>query len=82
MKKVQFLRETERGTGTYGASPFADLTEDEFRKQKLGLLKPHPVSGLLPAEIPDVELPAEYDWRHYNAVTPVKNQGSNWGPSI
>ena len=25
MKKVQFLRETERGTGKYGASPFADM---------------------------------------------------------
>ena len=25
MKKVQFLRETEWGTGKYGASPFADM---------------------------------------------------------
>ena len=80
MKKVQFLRETERGTAEYGSSPFADLTEDEFRKQKLGLAASRPVSGLPRAEIPDVELPAEYDWRHYNAVTPVKNQGSNRGP--
>ncbi len=75
MKKVQFLRETERGTGKYGASPFADLSEAEFRAQKLGLLKPNPVSDLPKAEIPDVKLPAEFDWRHFNAVTPVKNQG-------
>ena len=77
MKKVQFLRETERGTDEYGASPFADLTEDEFRKQKLGL-KPKPVSELPPADIPDVHLPPDYDWRHYNAVTPVKNQGTTF----
>ena len=68
------MRETEKGTGKYGASPFADLTEEEFRKQKLGL-RPNPVSDLPPAEIPDVSLPVEFDWRHYNAVTPVKNQG-------
>jgi cathepsin F len=75
MKKVQFLKETERGTGKYGASPFADLTEAEFRKEKLGLLKPKPMSELPSAEIPEVNLPAEFDWRHFNAVTPVKNQG-------
>ena len=37
MKKVQFLRETEKGTGEYGVTEFSDLTEEEYRKNKLGL---------------------------------------------
>ena len=39
MKKVQFLRETEKGTGEYGVTEFSDLTEEEYRKTKLGLKK-------------------------------------------
>ena len=37
MKMVQFLRETERGTGEYGETEFADLTQEEFKAHKLGL---------------------------------------------
>jgi C1A family cysteine protease len=82
MKKVQFLRETERGTGAYGATQFADLTPEEFKQKHLGLdtsLKSGGNVGdalLPPADIPNVILPPEFDWRHYNVVTPVKNQGS------
>jgi hypothetical protein len=35
------------------------------------------VSNSIPlkeAEIPDVQLPAEFDWRGHNVVTEVKNQ--------
>ena len=37
MKKVQFLQETELGTGEYGASSLADLTEQEFKQNYLGI---------------------------------------------
>ena len=83
MKKVQFLRETERGSAQYGPTKFSDLTEEEFKERHLGFYPPKydPVmnvfeSDLEEAEIPeDVELPDAFDWRTLGAVTPVKNQG-------
>ena len=69
MKKVQFLRETERGSGKYGATKFADLTEEEFKERHLGLYTKQydPVlnefdSDLPPADIPSVALPESFDW--------------------
>lgn len=66
------------GTAEYGDTEFSDLTEEEFKERRTGLkpLMRHGASNLRQAEIPDVELPEEYDWRNYNAVTPVKDQGS------
>ncbi|KAL3873003.1 hypothetical protein ACJMK2_036166 [Sinanodonta woodiana] len=76
MKKAQKLKETDKGTAQYGATIFADLTEDEFRRY---VGKPWDLSaneGMRKAEIPVGPIPDAFDWRDHNAVTPVKNQGS------
>lgn len=78
MKRVQFLMETEQGTATYGPTEFSDLTEEEFRQTKLGVdpnLRKDDVHWPT-ADVPDVPVPEEFDWREKGAVTPVKNQGS------
>jgi len=73
-KKIQAL---DQGTATYGASPFADLTPEEF--QKIYLPRQWDMSykeNMKQAQIPKDTPAAEFDWRQHNAVTEVKNQGS------
>jgi len=77
MKKVKLLQNNEQGTAIYGATQFADLTKNEFKKKYLGLNPSLAGNKILPmAKIPDLDsVPDEFDWRNNNAVTPVKNQG-------
>ena len=76
MKLVETLQRTEEGTARYGATKFADLTEEEF-KQYVGKpwnkVKKHN-TGMKRADIPKGSIPTSFDWREYGAVTPVKNQ--------
>lgn len=76
---IRQLNKFEQGSAIYGVTDFADLTQDEYFR-RTGLLKrttefnneiPNPE-----AEIPNIKLPKSHDWRDFNAVTPVKNQGN------
>jgi cathepsin F len=77
MKKVKFLQNHEQGSAIYGATKFADLTKNEFKKKYLGLnLSLNSKKTLPMAVIPqNISIPNEFDWRDHDAVTPVKNQG-------
>lgn len=79
MQYAQYLNDNEQGTARYGATKFADLTRDEFSRMYLGLRPDLASENEVPfpyAEIPDIELPTDFDWRTKGAVTEVKDQGS------
>jgi cathepsin F len=86
-KRIELLTLNEKGTAVYGDTEFSDLTDKEFKERYTGLkpLLRRPGTTLDRAVIPNVQLPDEYDWRNYNVVTPVKNQGqcgSCWAFSV
>jgi cathepsin F len=76
MKKAKKLQESELGTARYGATEFADMSEEEFRKY---YRNPEWDTSYDPslkqADIPSDPAPDAFDWRDHGAVTPVKNQG-------
>ena len=77
-KRIELLNHNEQGTAVFGDTPYSDWTEEEF-KERLNGMKPtlrNEKARLPQAIIPTIELPKEFDWRHHNVVTPVKNQGS------
>ncbi|UYV77994.1 CTSF [Cordylochernes scorpioides] len=76
LKKINTLFENEQGTATYGPTQFSDLTEWEFKSSFLGLLLDKFVLRTINPVPEDIEFPESFDWRHYNVVSQVKNQGT------
>jgi len=75
MIKARKMQAMELGTARYGATKFADLTEEEFRKNYLSpVWKAGPT--MKQAKTPNIKAPDSFDWRDHNAVSEVKNQGS------
>lgn len=69
------------GSATYGATKFADLTEDEFAENYLNKVMSSSEVREMRSLLEEVETvdtsttPVSVDWREKNAVTEVKNQG-------
>ncbi|XP_016926037.3 cathepsin F isoform X2 [Drosophila suzukii] len=79
LKTIEELNANEMGSAKYGITEFADMTSSEY-KERTGLWQRDEAkaTGGSAAAVPAYpgELPKEFDWRHKNAVTQVKNQGS------
>lgn len=74
---IERLNFHEQGTAKYGITEFADMTSAEY-KQRTGLLatvygQPADTNDIKNqmADIPDNEVPREFDWREKNVITQV-----------
>jgi C1A family cysteine protease len=66
-----------QNTWEKGINAFSDMTHEEFNRY-YGIVKKDQVCTVAPPSIASYDLsalPVNWDWRDFNIVTPVKNQG-------
>jgi len=74
--KLIVAKNLENRSYTLGITAFADLTNEEFKSQYMGLERGEvgPIIGTH-EYVEGEELASSIDWRSRGAVTPIKNQG-------
>ncbi|KAL5572340.1 hypothetical protein UlMin_021937 [Ulmus minor] len=77
-ENLKLIKSTNKKKLTYklAVNHFADLTWEEFQRQKLGAAQNCSATTKGNHKLTDVVLPETKDWREEGIVTPVKNQGS------
>ena len=70
-------KEYELGVHSYylGMGPFTDMDHENFVNEYLGYIKTPTLSKCSLLQDINITSPDSIDWRNYNAVTPVKDQG-------
>jgi KDEL-tailed cysteine endopeptidase len=65
----------ESSTFTMSINKFTDLTAEEFKETYVGKMNAESDYGCVPIENNDITNVETFDWRDYNVVNPVRNQG-------
>uniref|UniRef100_A0A1A9WFU4 Cysteine proteinase CG12163 n=1 Tax=Glossina brevipalpis TaxID=37001 RepID=A0A1A9WFU4_9MUSC len=70
LQLIEELNRNEQGSAKYGITEFADMTSPEY-KQRTGLWQrdPQKAASNPKADIPNIDLPKEFDWREKGVIS-------------